>query len=215
MSGFPTRLEQVRSFFGVPDRKAFLRRVAEVAREGDDVPSYASVRTYHFERDPPVTYLVLVSRAFGVSLEWLATGEGPMIPRSATREYFERKGALEDPQQGQVIRRRVPLITASTLAAFGVGEDVMVALVRGLALAQPEGSPAPTDQDVAFLAERVGFAVYGLLGALRRDAPGHVMTGATLGILSALLAYMPGPGEGRTLQQVMDYLPIPPKAKED
>jgi hypothetical protein len=51
--------------------------------------SYEAVRNYHNDRDPPVEYLVNVSKAFGVSLEWLATGHGtpwpsdPMVEEAA------------------------------------------------------------------------------------------------------------------------------------
>jgi hypothetical protein len=73
------RLEQVRKQQpGELDLKGFWREVRAKGEElgrKRDVPSYASVRLYHEDRTPPIAYLVLVSQAFGVSLEWLATGQ--------------------------------------------------------------------------------------------------------------------------------------------
>ena len=43
--------------------------------------SYEGIRLYHREehqREPPVSYLIHVSREFGVELDYLATGEGPV-----------------------------------------------------------------------------------------------------------------------------------------
>lgn len=68
------RLEHVRALHGVATLKDFHQRVKDAAYSDEAVPSYAAVRTYHFDRDPPVSYLVLVSRAFDVSLRYLAQG---------------------------------------------------------------------------------------------------------------------------------------------
>jgi hypothetical protein len=49
-------------------------------RDGFDW-SYEGIRLYHREdhqREPPVSYLIHVSREFGLELDYLATGEGPV-----------------------------------------------------------------------------------------------------------------------------------------
>ena len=49
-------------------------------RDGFDW-SYEGIRLYHREdhqREPPVSYLIHVSREFGLALDYLATGEGPV-----------------------------------------------------------------------------------------------------------------------------------------
>lgn len=73
------RLEQVRQTSGYESLKAFHRVMSEGR---NDVPSYASVRNYHWKYGAPVSYFVLVSEVFGVDLRWLITGNGEMYPES-------------------------------------------------------------------------------------------------------------------------------------
>jgi hypothetical protein len=75
-SGVPQRLEAVRA----RARCATLREFWRELTKGAYKVSYEAVRNYHNDRDPPVEYLVHVAQAFGVSLEWLATGNGTPWP---------------------------------------------------------------------------------------------------------------------------------------
>ena len=76
------RLEHVRNQGGFATLKDLWRRMVEVA--GEEAPSYASVRTYHHDREPPVSYMVLISDITGVSVDWLVKGEehGPTRVRA-------------------------------------------------------------------------------------------------------------------------------------
>jgi hypothetical protein len=81
------RLEYVRTRAGVETLKDFWRKLT--AQHPDDSEpfsvSYPSVRLYHFNRDPPVSYLSRVSRVFGFKLDWLASGVGPKTEEDARR----------------------------------------------------------------------------------------------------------------------------------
>ena len=70
--GLPHRLERV--------RKETHLSLNEFWKElgGEEVCSYQSAQNYHYDRDPPVAYLVAVSKSFGATVEWLATETGPM-----------------------------------------------------------------------------------------------------------------------------------------
>lgn len=71
------RLEQVRTTIArAPSLREFWRQVSDGWPEGVGEPvSYEAVRNYHYNRDAPVSYLVAVSKVFGVPLSFLATGE--------------------------------------------------------------------------------------------------------------------------------------------
>lgn len=85
------RLEYVRREAQSRTLKDFWRRLTG---DGSYDISYEAVRNYHSHRDPPVDYLVQVSRVFGVSLKWLATGEGnPWHSNGYSSELAQR--ALE------------------------------------------------------------------------------------------------------------------------
>jgi len=71
-SGLPYRLERVRKEAGL-SLKDFWKEVGS-----GKVCSYQSAQNYHYDREPPVGYLVAVSRSFGVTVEWLTTETGPM-----------------------------------------------------------------------------------------------------------------------------------------
>lgn len=97
LTPFAQRLEQVRRDIAhLPTLQEF--HAALIARrEGERDPfqvSYPSVRQYHRDRDPPVSYLTRVAKVFGVRLEWLATGEGGMTAHQAELEA-ERRAATE------------------------------------------------------------------------------------------------------------------------
>ncbi|MHB1194788.1 MAG: hypothetical protein ACYC6F_17310 [Longimicrobiales bacterium] len=45
---------------------------------GSQSISYAAVKLYHDDREPSAPYLIRVAHVFGIHLQWLATGVGPM-----------------------------------------------------------------------------------------------------------------------------------------
>ena len=74
------RLERLRSDLGYGSLRELLRALMRDEEHGlyEEAPSYASVRTYHRDRDPPAHYFTRVAEVTGASLRWLMTGEGPM-----------------------------------------------------------------------------------------------------------------------------------------
>ncbi len=82
-NGFARRLEYVRQSVQCKTLREFWRRLLD---GGDYEVSYEAVRNYHSDRDPPVDYLIRVAHVFGVSLEWLATGESQPWPADAQVE---------------------------------------------------------------------------------------------------------------------------------
>lgn len=67
------RLEFVRSNVQCTTLRDFWR---ELTSDGEYQISYEAVRNYHYDREPPVEYLVQVAKVFDVDLQWLATGQG-------------------------------------------------------------------------------------------------------------------------------------------
>jgi hypothetical protein len=79
------RLEHVRRHFGYKSRRAFWMALCE---GWDDPVSYESVRLYHWHREPTFAYAGRVAEVFGVRIEWLVTGKGPVISNCARRGAF-------------------------------------------------------------------------------------------------------------------------------
>lgn len=71
-----SRLEFVRTKVQCTTLREFWR---ELTKADYDI-SYEAVRNYHYDREPPVDYLVQVSTTFDVNLTWLATGQGQPWP---------------------------------------------------------------------------------------------------------------------------------------
>ena len=93
---YAERLEHIRAFNGVPNLKAFWKKIED--RFASDVSeatcSYASARYYHSDRDPPVDYLRQVSVVYDVPLEYLVSGEGPpsrLVAGEAQRRSLEER----------------------------------------------------------------------------------------------------------------------------
>lgn len=68
------RLEVLRRKLGYETLAEWRRALGE--EEGEVPGSYAAMRTWHRDREPPASYLAQVVRRFGVSAQWLLTGEG-------------------------------------------------------------------------------------------------------------------------------------------
>ena len=70
--------------------------------------SYEAARNYHFDRDPPVSYLIRVSKIFNVSLEWLATEVGAFESGPEIEDFVAKAfGATgsEEVEQAHLLRR--------------------------------------------------------------------------------------------------------------
>lgn len=70
------RLERLRDELGMRSYQEFLDCLNQ---EAEEPFPYATARRYHRDREPSVSYIVEVSRVFGVSLEWLLYGKGNML----------------------------------------------------------------------------------------------------------------------------------------
>ena len=197
--------------------KSDLRSIRSLHREieerGLHTVTYSTVHRYFSGEveEPPLSFLRAADQVLGVPAEWLTFGRRPTDGRGLKRHVGSNRPA-ESPAQG-AIRVSSSSVAGSTVQAYCAGEDVMLAIVEALVRAQPDDAPELTEKDVADLALRLSFAVSGILGAVRRDAPGPVIAGATLGVLAAVLGYVPAKGEGRPLKDVVRILPTPPKAK--
>lgn len=210
-AGFSERI------LGVLEAREMSIRAFQQALEvaGADNSGYSSVLRYVKGAFPPsVAWVQAAAEILEVPPAWLAFGGSS--PAKGVKAYFDRRGGVDDdpPGAADAIKGSAAGVSAMTAGASFAGEDLMIAIVRGIVRAQPDGAPEPTEKDLAALALRLGFAIQGILMAVRREASGTVTAGATLGVLAAVLAYVPAEGEGRTLDDVVRYLPTPPKAKE-
>lgn len=111
------RLEHIRHKHGLT-RRAFWLRLGEETDEGRKVTwvgadgvreqaSYSSVRYYHYDRTPPLSYLLRVSEVFNVKLTWLASGVGP---KHRTEEHIAVElAAVERERELEARERRASL----------------------------------------------------------------------------------------------------------
>lgn len=86
---YSVRLEFVRKkMAGNIDLKEFHARLTWVLQSDGKrfAVSYSAVRTWHFNREPPSSYLEQVARVYAVRGEWLLTGEGPMRKAKPSHE---------------------------------------------------------------------------------------------------------------------------------
>ena len=107
------RLEALQKQENIPSLKDFWRELG--GEEGSGV-GYEAVRNYHYDRDPPVSYLVAVTRRFpAYRLEWLATGEGkPTHEEEALKRKLESTWAVETWDR---IQERLPILQDLDAAA--------------------------------------------------------------------------------------------------
>ncbi len=84
------RLEQVRAAKRVETLLDFHERLTEDS--GLEV-SYSGVRNYHYDRDPPISYLERVAEVFKVRLAWLVTGERYMTD---LEDFMQEEDAPRD-----------------------------------------------------------------------------------------------------------------------
>ena len=109
--------------------------------------------------------------------------------------------------RGQVGHR----LTTLTFPVHDAGKDLLAGLVESLALAHPFDGPRASDEEKAELGLRLEFVVHRLLGAIAKSYSGRASSAATLGILSALLGFVPEPGQGNRVADVSRRLPTPPE----
>ena len=148
------RLEHIRKATGL-DMRAFhgkLEPFRESITEGR-FPSYEAALTYHkTDRLPSVEYLTVVSRAHGVPLHWLHTGEGPKtIPDAArlTPEGIDTERKIKEWQTRframEAASERLPLLG---LSAFPGRDQLLEGLT--LRLLGSGGIPAESYQPDQF-----------------------------------------------------------------
>ena len=112
------RLEALQEQERIPSLKDFWRELGE--EEGSGV-GYEAVRNYHYDRDPPVSYLVAVVRRFpAYRLEWLATGEGkPTHDEEAFRvaEAWQEAEFWSSQASWRMIQKRLPILQELDMGA--------------------------------------------------------------------------------------------------
>ena len=192
---FARRLEYVRQAVQCQTLRDFWRRLID---GGEYEISYEAVRNYHSDRDPPVEYLIRVSEVFGVSLEWLATGNAQPWPadsevETAARDVVEQRHHEFETALEEVFwqyRKLPPLAVAVVLKTCDrLFKDAEFR-------ASIQGHTGPTK---AYVGRFVGKA---LAGPLMNAVAGTVRTSDlhtwqvesySVGICQALLALIPNP----------------------
>jgi len=186
------RLEHVRAHFGFETLREFYRELTETEGFGF---SYEALRNYHYDRDPPVPYLGAVSRRFGVSLDFLVFGDGPMLPEVEQ----ERSSAGIDEMLAREFRGYDDLPEWS--------REVVRAAVRRIAEDQLLTRSAELSPDEAAIERDIeeGEAAFYVAAALSEplERPGTEWSGLwptnralyAAGIANALMALLPTPTE--------------------
>lgn len=110
------RLEEVRGKAGILSLRAFWEKLKEGWGKEEGLVSYEAVRNYHYDRDPPVSYLSRVSKVFEYRLAWLAAGDGLPTVEEEERAVVERR-RREDPLSAAALeglRETMPLASHLT-----------------------------------------------------------------------------------------------------
>ncbi len=198
--------ERIRSVLEARDMTILALQQA-LERAGADNSGYSSVRRYVKGRFPPsVAWVDAAARELYVNPAWLAFGEVVGRKRPDGR----------DPPAGGPIGASMAMATGMTTTQpdhagqdpmNALVEDLMIALVEALVRAEPNNAPELTEKDLGILTLRLSFAVGGILWAVRPDQAGRDPAGAALGVLNAVLGYVPAKGEGRPVTEVTDLLP--------
>lgn len=98
---FAERLEHIRKIHGLRTLSDFHRELLEPRRENDDYEvSYAAVRNYHCDREPPASYLLRVADVFSIRLPWLLKGEGKPTEVEERLAELEAQNQEEQKPQG-------------------------------------------------------------------------------------------------------------------
>ncbi len=153
------RLESLRSDLRYESLRGFWRELMRDDEHGtyDEAPSYASVRSYHRDREPPAHYFARVAAVTGASLRWLMTGKGPMYaardqgPLSTARwvSFALLDEVVPESEPCGGFYRGVPFL--SEMSPFGLG--VLDELCQRLLAARADGWLS--DEDVRMLGDEV------------------------------------------------------------
>ena len=183
------RLEEVRAHTGYPSLRSFWARLAEDWTDEKARVSYEAARNYHYDRDPPVSYLVRVSEVFNVSLEYLATGLGALESGPEIEDYVAKAfGAKSSDEAAQAYRvytafqegagsqwgewtetpegRRRARIDILPLHRGGSPIVLLVGLLRRRQVSRERSQGAVTPEEEIELARELGRAVMAPLEAL-------------------------------------------------
>lgn len=145
------RLEQIREASDFQSLRAFWGHVLDGWRDEYDHPvalSYEAVRTYHYDKPAPASYLARVAALFGYRLDWLVTGEGARTQAEAS--VTQRAVELLDPKLDAVLSFN--RYTPATRAVF---DETWRRIVAGIHA--PEGGLSEVDVTA------VGFQLWRLI----------------------------------------------------
>lgn len=87
MGEIAKRLEKGRWLARYKDLRAFWRALNELETYEVSYQSVVNYQGFGKRREPPVRYLVRAADVLGVQLEWLITGEGPMIREQRPADF--------------------------------------------------------------------------------------------------------------------------------
>jgi len=186
-SEYAKRLERVRGLFGLSLR-AWWDRLKE---RGDLDLSYESVRQYHQDREPTVSYLVAVAKTFHISLIWLISGEGPILQQDDQGELVQELfGAFQKFQ--------------TTLEELGPdGFTRTLALFLDVRKASPGIWEEDDPTELMSLADVLVAWMLAPIRAMGTDGLSPNQRSAYLfSLISAILAVAPWEGKGRPLSEV-------------
>jgi hypothetical protein len=173
INAFSGRLEHVRkTVAGNVNLKAFHRQLeAEPQKDGSPfVVSYSAARNYHFDREPPLSYIAQVVNVFGVRIEWLLEEDGPV-----TKAVAESQG--EAAKRLRIAVYRAVRDECGPLMPIGLDgiHEMIMTVVPLLARSMREaGDEHGIDDNARYQAagSSLGRAVAGQLQALGLD-PSH------------------------------------------
>lgn len=187
--------DRLRSLIGNQDRQMRIHDFAETMQKRSPRPrGSGNDMIYRYLREggptPPLEFIAAAADVLGVQRSWLAFGDPPT----------EAEADLRVPSDvGRVAPAKI------MQSVWNAGEEVVSALTVALAQAQPK--EVATKADLENLAQTIVWVVRHLAEAIRPNAPPQDMAAVFLGILAALLAYVPGPGKGRSISEIVHLLP--------
>lgn len=201
------RLEFVRSKVQCTTLREFWR---ELTKKDYEI-SYEAVRNYHYDREPPVDYLVQVSTIFDVNLRWLATGDGQPWPAEPGVDQAAEEASGETWRQEYESGIQEHLRTYETLPPLAVAVVLRTCdrLYRDAQFRARLASKSGPSR--SYIGRFVGKAIAGPLvnavaGTVKTsDLHAWQIESYVLGLCTALTALIPNPNW--TSQQIAEGLP--------
>lgn len=146
-------------------KSEFAKRL-DIALKGDNLHAfskksgvgYTPLRKYLNGSKPGMDNLILIAKASGVSLEWLATGDGsPFEPYQVVEITPEVSGELDMKEQYvQAIFERIYTLQANSKAEMNAKSFYFtLSMLHQLMLERFGGKDVPDDQMASFLNEYV------------------------------------------------------------